>query len=443
MTDVIFCFDTEDFTSSYAANAVRELADILHSEGIRGNFCLVGLFAEQLKSWGRQDVLDALKNHEIQFHSHGHTLHPLINEYTDVEDYGEAYRRLAALETVGLRAVKEITGTEKIYAAVPPGNSKSYAAMYFYADLGIPAYCDTIIDSPEGNGLYFCNALHLDYQCSLESVFYESGPAAEEVVERFSKRKRAIIYTHPNRVLYKTFWDVVNYEKRNLRNFGDWIEAERESKERAELYYSGLRDLIKRFKAAGFNFKTIGEIVEEENEKEKRIVTREMIPEILASLEKKLYYVESPVCLSVSEIFQAAVCFLRGENFFVPSKSYGFLAEPRGITSEITLSAGDIIEAAKAVNTESFLPECLQVGTEMIGAADFLFAALRLLASGKDRISLEPREQNMNLDAFPKLRDLSFKGTWMHSDDFEDIYLSKRLRLQAWTIRPASYSSGT
>ena len=82
MTDIIFSFDTEDFTSNRAADAILEEAQLFTEEGVRGCFCLVGLLAEQLVNWGRTDVLDALKNHEINSHTYGHTLHPMINEYT-------------------------------------------------------------------------------------------------------------------------------------------------------------------------------------------------------------------------------------------------------------------------------------------------------------------------------------------------------------------------
>ena len=79
MTDIIISFDTEDFTSNRAADAIKDEAEILRSLGIRGCFCIVGLLAEQLKAWGRDDVFEALSHHEINFHTYGHTLHPTIH----------------------------------------------------------------------------------------------------------------------------------------------------------------------------------------------------------------------------------------------------------------------------------------------------------------------------------------------------------------------------
>ena len=152
MTEIIFSFDTEDFTSNTAADAILTEAEILRKHNVKGCFCLVGLLAKQLKAWGRTDVLEALKYHEINTHTYGHTLHPMIDEYTDIEDFYAARDEVVRQETEAVRLIKDATGAEKIYAAVPPGNQKCYAAMYAYADMGIPIYADTFCDPEDGSG---------------------------------------------------------------------------------------------------------------------------------------------------------------------------------------------------------------------------------------------------------------------------------------------------
>ena len=44
-----------------------------------------------------------------------------------------------------MKMVKQVSGVEHFYTVVPPGNSKSYVAMYAYADMGIPTYSDFIL----------------------------------------------------------------------------------------------------------------------------------------------------------------------------------------------------------------------------------------------------------------------------------------------------------
>ena len=207
MTDILFCFDTEDFTSCRAADAILRNAKLLEKHGIRGNFCVVGLVAKQLLNWKRFDVIDALKYHEIATHSYGHSLHPTINEYT--------IKRILKPREFIFKETKAptksvLTGAEKLCAAVPPGNSKSYVAMYGYADMGIPAYCDTFADTADGAGVFFCNALHMEYFISLEELFYSHRHTQEEIIELLAKRKKAIIYNHPNIALFSEFWDKLN-----------------------------------------------------------------------------------------------------------------------------------------------------------------------------------------------------------------------------------------
>lgn len=48
---------------------------------------------------------------------------------------------------------------------------------------------------------------------------------------------------------------------------------------------------------------------------------------------------------------------------------------------------------------------------------------------------MTPREQLgsfRDIDVFERFR---MGGTWMHSPEFKDAYLTDRLRLQLWTLR--------
>ena len=429
MTEILFSFDTEDFTSNRAADAIRDLANLLKDEGIRGNFCVVGLLASQLSAWGRDDVKEALSHHEIQFHSYGHTLHPLINEYTDLEDFEQARSEFLRRESEGLALLREHLGADKVYAACPPGSSLSYVAFYTYPEMGVPAYFDSPVDSPDG-GLWFCNGLHMKYVISLESMFYDESLSIPELIEDLRERKRAVIYTHPNRVLFSEFWDIKNYDKKNLRPFGDWIECEQEPPERVEYFYEQLRELIRAMKADGsFSFTTVSRVLEEEEGKRPaRVIRRGDIPALRDALRGQ---VNPTGRFCVADILQAAVHFLLTEDeAFYPGKVYGFLYEPRGITSPVAVTAEQVCALAVTLDFSAFLPP--QIGE--LGPADFLTAALETLC-GAEEITLTPQPQQIDLDPYPLMRDLKLKKSWRHSDDFEDRWLSERMRRQAWTLR--------
>lgn len=436
MTDIIFSFDTEDFTSDTGANAIVTEAEILRKHNIRGCFCLVGLLARQLTAWGRTDVIEALRHHEIDLHTYGHTLHPMINEYTDTEDFYEARDEVIRQETEALRLIKEATGTDKVYAAVPPGNSKSYAAMYAYSDMGIPIYADTYCDPEDGRGGWYCNIYHIAYTRSLESCLFDgTEDDLREMLDSLAERKRAVIYTHPQVSLFSEWWDIVNYDKENLCKFGEWKECRRRPAEQSERFYKNFDLLLTMIKNdSRFRVRTYSDIAKENAEKPARVITKDMIPSIREKLRADFFPVTEPDSLCLSDIFLACRDMLLGAESHVCGKVYGFLSQPYACSESFKLTAKDVIESAKNINTDSFLPEKITVGEKELGPADWLMAALDIVC-GESETYVSPKKQLPCLDILKEVRDCSFKGTWRHSDSFQDRYLSDRLRLQCWTMR--------
>ena len=45
-------------------------------------------------------------------------------------------------------------------------------------------------------------------------------------------------------------------------------------------------------------------------------------------------------------------------------------------------------------------------------------------------------------DALPELKTFRLKGTWVHTPQLEDRYLSDRLRWQLWTLRRDDWRRG-
>lgn len=438
MTDIIFSFDTEDFTSNRAADAIYREAKILEEEGVRGCFCLVGLLADQLVNWGRDDVLEALSHHEINSHTYGHTLHPMINEYTDIEDVNEAIDMVIKEEGKAVEMIKKSTGVDEIYAAVPPGNQKSYAAMYGYHKMGIPIYADTFCDTVDGEGTYYCNIYHLAYYEAMECFFDGDEKDIATLVERVAKRKRAVVYTHPNSAVSIGCWDILNYDKENLVPFGDFLQCPEQPKERTEKFYNNIRTFVRMIKAdPRFRITTYAQITDELKKEGERVVKIEDVAEISRKLNESFENIRTPVSLSISDIMLACRDLLLGKKEHKCGDVYGFLSTPYAISKKVTLLADDIISSAKEIKNGEFLPTEITVGDTKIGPADWLFAALDVLQGAKE-VTIGPRAQLPSLDIIPETRDAYFKGTWRHSDSFEDKYLSDRLRLQAWTLRFAN-----
>ena len=431
MTDVYFSFDTEDFTSDHAADAIRDEAELMRECGVRANFNIVGYLARMLVRNRRFDVLDALKPHTISFHSLRHSFHPTICEYTDVESYEDARAEFMRQENEGIGMVRAVSESELLPCACPPGNSLSYVAMYGYADLGIPLYIGSLFKTPDGAGVYFCNQLHLNYDYAAENLFFKKDWNVREFLDRAAGMRRLVIYNHPNMVLYSEFWDMVNYNGENKHPMGEWEEAPRRSEADKEHYMHCLRELTEAIKADGrFRIGCIEELLKTDE----REVRKEMLPAIRSALKQKLHSVAAPVSLSVAECFAAAAHFLFSDEPFHPGKSYGFLEEPKGTAVPLTLSAQEVRTLAASWDPAAFLPTEFEINGKRIGPADLLFAMLDV-ACGAAETEVVPRKQQCGYSEYPNLSKLSLKNSWIHSKDFEDRYLSDRLRLQAWTLR--------
>ncbi|MBR2443906.1 MAG: hypothetical protein IKB27_00725 [Clostridia bacterium] len=436
MTDIIFSFDTEDFTSSRAADGILYEANLFREEGVTGCFCVVGLLAKHLKEWGRTDVIEALSHHEIGTHTYGHTLHPMINEYTDIEDFEEAQKELIRQETLGIEYIKNTLGVDKVWAACPPGNQKSYVAMYGYHKMGIPIYADTFCDTEKGTGAYYCNIFHAYYAFGIEWFLRDATEEQiKEKLNELAQRERAVIYTHPNMIIKEDFWDAVNYHKENLVPFGQWIEPKDLPQEITDTVLKNMRLLIRLIKNdPRFRIITYSQLANELKNDGERIVTKEQVKEIYTHLQKGLFPMQKPYSLSLADMTLACRDLLQGKKEHLCGDVYGFLSKPYEITEEFTLSKDDIISACDQIKDGEFLPEKIKVGNEYIGPADWLYGALEVLLGAKS-VTVKPKPQLPSLDCMPEVRDSAFKGTWQHSDSFEDKYLSNRLRYQSWTMR--------
>ena len=165
-----------------------------------------------------------------------------------------------------------------------------------------------------------------------------------------------------------------------------------------------------------------------------RVVKKEHISEIYSQLKNRLFPVQEPMSLSLADIMLACRDFLQGKEEHKCSDVFGFLSKPYEIEKEITLTKEEIIFACSQIKDNEFLPEKIKVGNTYIGPTDYLYAALEIL-QGNDTVVVLPKAQLPCLDCMPEVRDSDFKGTWQHSDSFEDNYLSDRLRYQSYTMR--------
>ncbi len=138
---VILWFDTEDYLLPASDDAALHLADFLTAEGIRATFKVVGEKARTLERRKRDDVIAALKKHEIGFHSNWHSVQPSPAMYLSQLGWDEGVREFDRREGPGRADVERIFGQAPTCYG-QPGSSwgpQSYGAM---SKWGMEVYLD-------------------------------------------------------------------------------------------------------------------------------------------------------------------------------------------------------------------------------------------------------------------------------------------------------------
>lgn len=453
-TKVMLFFDTEDYTCDRSNDAIRDIANLLTSEGVRGNFNIAGFLGTRIVELRRTDVIEALKPHVIGTQTLYHSRHPNIAELGDDPSYERAYRRTMADEAKGIGMLDAAFGENRCVFQCPPGNSVSAVACDVYSDLGIQfsagygftgasggSLYSLMIGRPgnETLGLWYFNQYHLPYYLPfhLESMLPTGGRACPDfkaALDKIAQYDFAGLYMHPHMAVKLAHWDGPNYRKGNLVKWREWNQVKDRDPSDTAIYYERLRAFIRAAKADDRIEITDVEALKA-TLKPRVTIAKTDIPMLRKALLDDFGCIREPASWCVADVFQAAVRFLRGESEAVPAKAYGFLSRPRGVKAPTTVSAADLRAAAATLDLGTFIPAEIDVGAVKIGPADFLFAALEVLETGAESVTVRPREQLGSFKLVPGLEEMKISGKWIHPDTFKDEHLSERMRLQLWTLR--------
>ncbi|MBQ4135912.1 MAG: hypothetical protein IJD73_02480 [Clostridia bacterium] len=438
MTNVILSFDTEDIVNERGADGILRCARILREEGIRGCFNIIGLLPDVLKKWGRDDIFDELKYHEIDFHSNKHSVHPTINEYTDIESYYEALEKFLTDETEGMEKVKSAFSRERLPAACIPGNCTSYVAHYGYADAGFKFFSgDSIYDKVSYRPIYNCNVVSLHYARSLDGVLFRLNEnSIPDFINETARGKDVMIfYHHPQRAYCKSFWDADNFNATNTPK-ERWIKSEIHDNAETEYFYKNFRTFIRALRDDGeFEIITYGEL-EKKLVENTRKIDLDTLKRIRPMLNESFFPITNPNSYCIADIFLACATLICKDSPHVCGKVYGFLSTPYSVTKETRITKEEAISLAKSIQRDEFLPPVFSINGKEIGPRDLLDAFLAFLLDGADSYMAKPNAPwQIDLDQFPSLRDLNYKASWISGKDLKDEFLSDRLRLQSWTIR--------
>lgn len=223
---VLLRFDTEDFLTPESDDAALFLARTLERRGLRATFPITGWKVKALHRRGRQDVLQALSQHAVGYHSLSHSLHPTIaEELADVPD-DAAEERFRRREEAGFLRVAERLGRRPCAYTQPGGNWVAEATAALRA-WGVPLYhsedWNSYIDVA-GRPYFLGGVLAYAGAVAAPKPFLSRLP--EALPRAMDQLRTAIdraadaepggvglvhVVSHPTELVTEIFWDQVNF----------------------------------------------------------------------------------------------------------------------------------------------------------------------------------------------------------------------------------------
>jgi hypothetical protein len=217
---VFLWFDTEDYILPASDDAALRVAEMLTRLRIRATFKVVGEKARTLERRGRWDVVNALKKHEIGYHSNWHSVQPSPAMYLSDLGWDEGIAEFDRREGPGRDDVQRVFGVAPTCYG-QPGSSWGPQVPAAMRKWGMEVYLDAgshvrLHEKP----FYYGGILTLYRLEHTLRTRLEGSNERVEAEERFLAARKKLhkegggivsIYYHPCEFVHREFWDGVNF----------------------------------------------------------------------------------------------------------------------------------------------------------------------------------------------------------------------------------------
>ena len=225
MASLYLTFDVEDFIGQNSVGALHHILELLKKHDLKGLFFITGSFAEKLCDYPQ--TTDLLNGQQIGYHSSGHSIHPTIFEFTDVESYEEAYKISLVRECShinplsgnmegpgGIYVLRRLFPSKKIVSFRAPGYCWSPPHIEALTNLGI------VFDFSTRIYPYSINYDNLTLYPFPFLCYGWNGRAIDHL--RLQKyvltHEMSVLTIHPSSMVNQLDWDSIYYLQHNNLN---------------------------------------------------------------------------------------------------------------------------------------------------------------------------------------------------------------------------------
>ena len=477
--NVILWFDTEDYLLPADDDATKRLCELLTERGIRATFKVVGEKARVLERRGRRDVIAALQQHDIGYHTDYHSVHPTPTEYLAECGWLDGIAEFVRREGDGAADVRRIFGVATLSCYGQPGSSWAPQAIAALkqtgvAPHGVPCYVDEGTHvGLDGQPFWYAGALNVYHMSPNYTRMELHEPQAVEpakknvsdIAERLRREGGGLIsiYYHPCEWVHREFWDGVNFARGANPPREQWKPPPQRTAEETKAAFQRFAEYVDHIRAiAGVRWVTASDLpalypdlvrTEGASEGDLDEFARRICANSAAGVD---YQRLGPRVYSVADQFELLTLavneLIAGRTVRFPLKVSGLFgpdAPPpaAGGTNLNWLAFRDTArDGLGFIQTERRIPARIFIGADPVAPADFLVALATAWSFHREHNKL-PVEQGVllgrNVRVLPERHvakdtpDL-FGGWVIHQAGFRAPKLMELARLQAWTLKPAA-----
>ncbi|HEV8132050.1 MAG TPA: hypothetical protein VGQ81_12415 [Acidobacteriota bacterium] len=449
-------FDTEDYVSPEPDQAILRICRILEKHGVKATFKLIAEKARDLERKKQFDVIEALKKHDIGFHTQTHSQPPHIPQYLDAAGWEAGIEQFDVRERGGVQELKRIFKTAPLCYG-QPGNSWAPQTYPVLLRWGIPLYLDEGDHAGINNQPFWYGGILNVYKMgpNLTRMNLDSGePGLAEATRNFDAIYNRLsnqggglvsIYYHPNEWVDVEFWDAVNFSYGANPARERWVAPRKKTAEASEQSFR-LFDLYVGYMKAKPQVKFVGarEILDlYPDSAREALFTRSAIESLAKQMRSEITFQKTDNgYLSSSEIFSLLLeAYLNPEARSVALPSYTLF----GPAEKLAGNAGGPVsrygfdkgarELRAIVNRLHRLPNLVWLGSSSVSPVDFLATLAKQIGNPADPVSI----MRGNLTASRYIADDSPQlFSWVIlPEGFHAPRVMELAKLQAWTLKPA------
>ncbi len=461
---VVLWFDTEDYLLPASDDSALRLATFLKSQGIRATFKVVGEKARTLEKRGRYDVIGALRDHEIGYHSNYHSTQPSPALYLNELGWTDGVIEFDRREKAGYEDVKRIFGqAPSCYGQ--PGTSWAPQAFGAMRGWGMPIYLDAGAHVKLDDKPYYYGGIFTMYKLAHQLRTLLMNPTdVDQAEQQFQVSREALlkeggglvsIIYHPCEFVHKEFWDGVNFRDGANPPREAWkLPREKTAEEKAVAFGNFERYVTFMKHFPDVQFVTATEALQlYRDDAAGHTFSRDELKAIAQKCGSNVSFVQvGDLYLSAAEVFTILNTFvarsmkedridsvrLEGAPFGPGRASIEFKAEQKATTNQMMRTAVDLQDY---MARHRMIPNAVWLGSLDVPPEVYLqgLASLTLsLLEGKE-VPLEITFKPATLEAGKYVSDDDVKlWKWaIFPKGFHAPSLMQLARLQAWTLKPA------